>query len=158
MSTELNILKVAILNEQEGYQFYKSVSERVTNEDAKKAFMQFAQEEKAHEAKLRNMYEQLRGTVRTTVYDPDGGHVQQARVFRRNDSIINDDYELAAYRIGILMEEASIRFYTESAERTASPDVKKILLELATWETVHRDTLTAVYEELREAWWKKESL
>ena len=158
MSTELNILKVAILNEQEGYQFYMAASERVTSEDAKKAFLQFAQEEKAHESKLRNMYEQLRTTSRTAVYDTDGGHLPLPRIFRRDGSIINDDYELAAYRVGILMEEASIRFYTESAERTASPEVKKLLLELADWEAVHRDSFKAVYDELREAWWKKESL
>ena len=158
MSTELNILKVAILNEQEGYQFYMAASERIVNEDAKKAFIQFAQEEKDHETKLRNMYEQLRTTNRTKMYDPDAGHLPLPRIFRRDGSIINDDYELAAYRIGILMEEAAIRFYTESAERTASPEVKKLLLELADWETVHRDSFKAVYDELSEAWWKKESL
>lgn len=158
MSTELNILKVAILNEQEGYMFYKAAAERTTDETAKNAFMQFAQEEKAHETKLRKMYEQLRGTIRQAVYDPDGGYVQQPRIFRKNDTILTDDYELAVYRIGILMEEAAIRYYRESADRTSSPDVKKLLLELATWEESHRDALNVVYEKLRDEWWKKEQL
>jgi len=158
MSTELNILKVAILTEQEGYQFYKAASERVTNAEAKQAFLQFADEEKAHEEMLRNMYEQLRRGSRTAVYDPDAGGIPQPRIFGRKDTLISDDYELAAYRMAILFEEAAIRFYTENAERTDSQEVKKLLLDLAAWETAHRDTFAATYEQLREAWWKKESL
>lgn len=158
MTTELNILKVAILNEQEGYQFYKGAAERSTNEETKNAFLGFAQEEKMHENMLRQMYEQLRTASRASVYDPDGGNVSQPRIFGRVGTVINDDYELAAYRIAILLEEAAIRFYTESAEQTDSAEVKKLLLELAQWETSHRDAFAGVYEQLREAWWKREAL
>jgi len=158
MSTELDILRVAILNEQEGYQFYKAAADRAVNEDAKNAFLQFAQEEKAHEDMLRKMYAQLKTASKGSVYDPDGGSISHPQLFKRTDSILNDEYELAAYRIAILLEEAAIRFYTEGAGRTTSADVKKLFLDLAVWETSHRDTFTAVYDRLSQAWGEKESL
>lgn len=158
MSTEQSIIKAAILNEQEGYQFYIAASERATNPEAKQAFKQFAEEEKMHEAMLRQMFTELRTTGRFAVYDTDGGNVLQPRIFRRGTTLIDDDYELAAYRVAILLEEAAMRFYSDSAERTASPAVKKMLLDLAQWETEHRDALQTVYEQLRQAWWKKEAL
>lgn len=159
MSTELNILKVAILNEQEGFRFYREASEKVKSEDAKKAFLQLAQDEKDHEDVLRKMYEQMRHSQRISVYDPDGGYIVEPRIFRKNkETVATDDYEMAVYKIGILMEEASERYYRESAEKTGSTELKKMLLYLADWEVSHRDALKEEYERLREEWWKKEGL
>jgi len=159
VSTELNILKVAILNEQEGYRFYREASEKVKNEDAKATFLQLAQDEKDHEAVLRKMFEEMRKTQRVSVYDPEGGYIIEPRIFRKSkETVATDDYELAVYKIGILMEEASERYYRESAEKTGSAEVKKMLLHLADWEVSHRDALRDEYERLREEWWKKEGL
>jgi rubrerythrin len=159
MSTELNILKVAILNEQEGYRFYREAAERVSDEEAKKAFLQLAQDERDHEEVLRKMFADMRQGQRVSVYDPEGGYIVEPRIFKRSSQpIINDDYELAVYKIGILMEEASERYYRESAEKTGSDEIKKMLLHLADWEASHRDALSDIYERLREVWWQKEGL
>ena len=159
MSTELNILKVAILNEQQGYRFYVDAAAKVTDEGVKKAFMQLADDEKDHERILRGMFESMRKEQRISVYEDEGGYIIEPRIFKRtNQTLIADDYEMAAYKMAILFEEASERYYRESAAKTESQDIKRILLHLAEWEASHGDSLREIYETLREEWWKKEGL
>ena len=71
MSTELNILKVAILNEQQGYRFYVDSAAKVNDDGVKTAFMQLAQDEKDHERILRGMFESLRKEHRSLRFCPD---------------------------------------------------------------------------------------
>lgn len=159
MSTELNILKVAILNEQQGYRFYVDAAAKVTDEGVKTAFMQLADDEKDHERILRGMFESMRKEQRISVYEDEGGYIIEPRIFKRtNQTLIADDYEMAAYKMAILFEEASERYYRESAAKTESQDIKRILLHLAEWEASHGDSLREIYETLREEWWKKEGL
>ncbi len=159
MSTELSMLKVAILNEQQGYRFYVDAVAKVTDEGAKAAFAQLANDEKDHERILRGMFESMRKEQRVSVYEDEGGYIVEPRVFRRaNQTLLADDYEMAAYKMAILFEEASERYYRESAAKTESQDIKKMLLQLADWEASHGASLKDIYEALREEWWKKEGL
>ena len=111
MSTELNIIKVAILNEQQGYRFYVDAAARVSDEGVKTAFTQLANDEKDHERILREMYESMRKAERVRVYEDEGAYLIEPRIFKRsNETLIADDYEMAAYKMAILFEEASERY------------------------------------------------
>lgn len=159
MSTELNVIKVAILNEQQGYRYYMDAAAKLKDEGVKEAFVRLAQDEKDHETILRKMYEAMRKEQRYSVYEDEGGYIVEPRVFKRtSETLLADDYEMAAYKMAILFEEASERYYRESAARTGSEDVRKLMLYLADWEAAHGDALREVYESLREEWWKKEGL
>lgn len=159
MSTELNILKVAILNEQQGYRFYVDAAAKVNDDGVKTAFMQLAQDEKDHEKVLRNMFESIRKEQRISVYEDEGGYIVEPRIFKRSsETLIADDYEMAAYMMAILFEDASEKYYRDSAAKTQSEDLKKMLLHLADWEASHGDSLREVYATLREEWWRKEGL
>lgn len=159
MSTELNIIKVAILNEQQGYRFYVDAASKVSDEGVKDAFLQLANDEKDHERILREMYESMRKAERVRVYEDEGAYIIEPRIFKRsNQTLVADDYEMAAYKMAILFEEASERYYRENAARIDSEDVKKVLLHLADWEASHGDALKEIYEVLSEEWWKKQGL
>lgn len=63
---ELKIIRQALLNEQEGYDFYTLAGNQAESQEAKEAFSQLAAEEQKHIEWLREMYKQLAAN------NPDG--------------------------------------------------------------------------------------
>ncbi len=155
MLTELNILKVAILNEEEGYQFYSLAATRAAGETAE-AFRLLANEEKQHSTWLEKMYRELREKGKASpesreLFVPSPGIFREKKVKPESGSL-----EISVYKIGILMEMASLKFYREAAEKTKLPELKKLFLYLAEWESSHLDELQKIYDMLRDEWWAQQ--
>ena len=54
-----DVLDFAIESEQKAVDFYHQLADRVKNEDMKNIFLEFAQEEVAHKAKLKKIKEEI---------------------------------------------------------------------------------------------------
>ena len=57
---ELKIIKQAIINEIEGYEFYRMASEKETNKEAKEALLELANEELKHVEYLKELFDKIK--------------------------------------------------------------------------------------------------
>ncbi|MEQ8175197.1 MAG: ferritin family protein [Syntrophomonadaceae bacterium] len=154
LNKELEMLKTAILNEQEGYQFYLMAAEKADNPDVKAVFSGLAAEEAEHERWLRNMYNELlnqetaRGDVEEQPFSP---HIFTPDKLRNNGGLV-----VWALHIGIMMEKASMDFYRLAALETSIESLQVLLTKLANWEQGHLDFLEKAYDWARDDWWDKQ--
>jgi rubrerythrin len=156
LQTELDILKVAILNEEEGYQFYSLAASRAEEPEVAGAFRMLAEEEKQHASSLQKMYREISEGSEMTE-DPELSGAPSPGIFRTERAKPESgSLEISVYKIGILMEMASLTFYREAAEKTKLPELKKLFLHLAKWEDSHLESLQKTYDMLRDEWWEKQ--
>lgn len=156
MMTELEALKTAIINEAEGYQFYNIAAMRATDSEVKDAFLHLAKEEQQHESWLRKMYKELSDKQDASL-EIDITDIPSPRIFRQEQvGPESGSLEISVYKIGILMEMASLKFYREAADQATTPALKKLFLHLADWEVSHLDSLEKIYDVLKEDWWDKQ--
>lgn len=154
---ELNLLRTAILNEVEGYQFYSMAALRATDTGVKEAFNHLAHEEQQHESWLRSMYKQLAEDQNVSSAELGTLAAPSPRIFRQEQvGPESGSLEISVYKIGILMELASMKFYNEAAEKATTPAVKELLRHLAEWEGAHLDSLQKIYDVLKEEWWDRQ--
>ncbi|UNC92974.1 ferritin-like domain-containing protein [Candidatus Contubernalis alkaliaceticus] len=157
MVNELEIIKTAVINEVEGYSFYRLAAEKTDDLEVKESFNLLAEEEKKHETWLRALYRDIsEGTNGQNDADkPVKG--QSPGIFRReNMNSESGSLEVSVLRIGILMEKASIDFYREAAEKTGNPRAKELYENLVEWEREHMESLEKMYEMAREEWWDRQ--
>lgn len=154
LGKELTMLKTAILNEREGYQFYLMAAEKAENADVKAVFAGLATEEAEHEKWLRNIYDDLlnQDVPRPVVEEqPISLHIFNP------DSMGNDGgLVVSALHIGIMMEKASMDFYRRAAMETDIEALQSLLNKLANWEQGHLDFLEKAYDWARDEWWDKQ--
>jgi rubrerythrin len=155
LRNELEILKTAILNEAEGYQFYTMAALRAKEPQVKEAFLHLAGEEQKHESWLRKMYREI--SSGQPGIEPELSAVPSPRIFRReNVGLESGSLEISVYKIGILMEMASLQFYRDAAGKTGNEAIKKLFLHLAEWENSHLEELQKIYDALKEEWWDRQ--
>lgn len=157
MARELDHLKTAILNEVEGYNFYKAAAGRAQDPDMREAFLRLAEDELKHESWLRQLYEDIRKKQQVSIYNTDD-YFRMPGIFSRKNVPEADTEEFPVYRIGILLEEASARFYREAAAEADVPEVKQLLGRLATWEDTHQHALETKYEEYKQRWFRQQGM
>jgi rubrerythrin len=154
-NNELQILKKAILNEMEGQQFYIIAAQLVEDLDTKQALLHLAQEEERHRTWLEELYQNISSgeNINLTALEKDAtpGIFEPEKVKPEAGSI-----EVSVFRIGILMEKASMEYYRQAAQEAQNPEVKELCQRLATWETGHLKMLEETYDYLREEWWDKQ--
>jgi len=152
---ELQILKTAILNEMEGQQFYTLAAEKISDTETKDAFAFLAKEEGQHKTWLLNIYQSLskhqqpqpaphEEPASPAIFEP-------GKVTPESGSL-----EVSVFRIGILMEKASVDFYRQAAAQAKTQEVRDLCNHLAGWETHHQEMLEKIYDHLREEWWQKQ--
>ncbi|PKK39474.1 hypothetical protein ABB02_01323 [Clostridiaceae bacterium JG1575] len=146
----LEVIKEAILNEVEGYQFYRLYAEKVQSEDVKKAFLAIAQEELDHIEFLKKLKDNTREeSLKMAEMD-----VPAPGIFKFS-ALTPDELSLAlaAFSIAMKMEDDSQRFYDEAAQKAQTPEEKALYEKLRDWERMHRDSFEVKYNELKEDWW-----
>lgn len=146
----LKVLKQAILNEIEGYEFYKMYAGRVSSDEVREIFMSIANEELSHIDYLKS----LMNKDETKEMDLSKIEIPSPGVFKFNNMTPDDlTLALSAFNIGVMMEEDSQKFYREEANKFEEEDIKALFLKLADWETQHRDQFKEQYELFKEEWW-----
>lgn len=154
LKQELDIISQAILNEIEGYEFYKMAANQVGQGDSQAAFMELANEELKHVKYLEELMGKIKDSEEDEIYlahesnPPSPDIYNWERVDKENTSLA-----MAVFGIGIDMEKASIDFYQEAKDKTEIEAAKKLYDLLIKWERVHLDQFTEQYEMYRNEWW-----
>jgi rubrerythrin len=139
------ILEKAIEKEIESQQLYWDLSQKMTNEAAKNAFVQLSREEQGHENLLRKY---LGGELGEGVLKKEqvldyriAEHLEQPKVTPSMG--LKDVFLLAANR-----EKASHAFYLSLAGAHPSGRVRSMLEQLASQELEHKRRVEFIYTEV----------
>lgn len=157
---ELEILKEAILIEAQGIQFYQLAAANVEDQEAKESFLFLAGEEVRHRQWLEQMFRNLSAQQPVPValedimkpgQEPPAGIFDPAKIQPEFGSLA-----VSVFRIGMLIEKASIDFYQTAAEKSELEEARALYRRLVDWEGHHLERLTRIYDELKEMWWAKQ--
>ena len=151
---DIEVFKQAILNEVEGYEFYKMAAYSSTDEEVKKTFLQLANEELKHIDWLKAAFKKLSGnpTDQSTLAMIENPPSPQ--IFKwENLQSQNASLAVSVFGIGIEMERASVKFYEKAMEETPFEAAKQLFEVLAKWEKVHLEQFSGAYDALIKDWW-----
>jgi rubrerythrin len=136
------ILDFAIGEEQAAVDFYLQLSAQSKNQQTKKIFHEYAEEEMRHKSNLMNIREQ--------------------GIFHLSDEKVRD-LKIAEYLVDVKptpdmsyqdalilamkKEKAAYRMYSKLAEKTENPEVKQLFLNLALEESKHKLAFEIEYDD-----------
>ena len=80
-----------------------------------------------------------------------GSHTIIDDAFKR--SLKTGTFEMAAIGIGCDLEKRAIAFYSEHAEKTDDPELKKLFTWLTNWEKAHLSQLLDLEKFYKDAFW-----
>jgi rubrerythrin len=151
---ELAIIKQAILNEIEGYEFYKMASEKETSKEGKEAFIELANEELKHVEYLQELFSKIKDGDEEDFQLAFLSNPPSPRIFDwKKIEVGNNSLAVSVFGIGIQIEKASIDFYQEAMVKTQNIMAKKLFEILVSWEKVHLNQFTDAYNFHKEEWW-----
>lgn len=151
---ELQIISQAILNEVEGYEFYKMASNQAGNNESKEAFLTLANEEQEHVKYLKDLFNSIKDSEKDDfklaleVSPPSPDIYNWEKVDDKYTSMA-----LSVFSIGIQMEKDSIVFYKDAKAKTKYPQAEKLYDLLIEWEQVHLEQFMDQYKIYKKDWW-----
>ena len=130
---ELFTIKQAILNEVEGYEFYKMAERQAENEDAKESFSILASEEMKHAQYLKELFDKMKNEVEdfelAYLSDPPSPHIYDWA----NYKFKKPSMAMSIYGTAVNREKASIDFYETAKENTKNEEAGKLFDMLIRW-------------------------
>lgn len=156
---ELAIISQAVLNEVEGYEFYKMASNQANSEGTKEAFIELANEELKHANYLRKLWNNLSdgGDINIESIIDAGIEVPSPEIYKWDK--VDESFKsvaMSVFGIGIQMEQNSIKFYEDAKAKVKSQSSKELFDLLISWERVHLIQFTEQYNLLKEEWWAEQ--
>lgn len=157
LNEELNIISQAIMNEIEGYEFYRMAANQGGTHDSKQAFMELANEELKHAEYLEKLFQKVKKNEEDAIKlafetDPPSPDIYNwKKVDKEYTSLA-----MSVFSIGIQMEKASIEFYEEAKARTKIEKARELYDLLIRWEKVHLEQFTEQYNIYKEDWWAEQ--
>lgn len=154
LKKELEVISQAILNEVEGYEFYKMAANQDETFASKEAFMELANEELKHIEFLKELFNNIKDGKEDELGLAHGVKPPSPDIY--NWEKVDDKYTsmaMSVFGIGIQMEKDSIEFYKNAKDKTNIDKAKEIYDLLIEWEKVHLEQFTEQYEMYRENWW-----
>lgn len=151
---ELEIIKQAIINEVEGYEFYRMASEQAGTNESHDALMELANEELKHVEFLQDLFNKLKTSSeddRILAFDanpPSPDIYNWKKVGKQHTSMA-----MSIFGIGIQLEKASIEFYEKAKAETQIKEAENLYNLLIRWEHLHLDQFTTQYNSYKEDWW-----
>lgn len=134
-----SILSFAIENEVEAYDFYKSVSEKLSDANLKSIFADLAVEEQKH----RTFLENLLSGGKPLHFGPAVDYKVSETIQTPKLSIFMKPAESIA--LAIKKEEEAMALYTNLAKSATQPDKKETFEALANMEQHHKVKLEELY-------------
>jgi len=136
------ILDFAIQNEQNAVDLYTSLAEKTKSSAVRAEFLQFANEERGHRAKLENVKSGRK------LLDIDQ-RVQDLKIADYTvDVALGDDPDYPTVLLfAMAQEKAAFRLYSALAALATEPDLKTMLLALAQEEAKHKLRFEIEYDE-----------
>ncbi|MFO7729229.1 MAG: ferritin family protein [Spirochaetia bacterium] len=152
----LDILKKAIILEQQGQSFYKQVATHTSSEAVKNIFTIMAEEEKKHEQLLTQQASQYQNSgsfdFKGNLGDPEE-FSREVLSKQITGQISASSYEAASISAAIAMEEKAVELYSQQAEKEQDESAKAMFEELSRWEKTHSAFLSEIYQDLLESSW-----
>lgn len=157
LNEELNVIKQAIMNEVEGYEFYKMAANQAGEGGSKDAFLELANEEKKHIEYLEALFAKLKDGAADDKALAEIEEPPSPGIYKW-DKLDKDLTSLAmsVFSIGIQMEKDSVDFYKKAKKETEIEEARKLYDILIKWEKVHLDQFTEQYEMYRGDWWSEQ--
>jgi rubrerythrin len=151
------VIKQAIINEIEGYEFYNMASNKSKSKEVEAAFLELANEEMQHVIWLKDLFSKIKDD---NVVDFQLALIPEPAspaIFKwENIDRVDAGIAVSAFGIGIQMEKASVEYYEKAAKETQIKEAKELYNILIKWEKVHLDKFSSQYEELKEQWWSQQ--
>ncbi|MFW5711985.1 MAG: ferritin-like domain-containing protein [Spirochaetota bacterium] len=152
----IDILKKAIMLEQQGRNFYKKVADQTGSEAIRNIFTIMAEEEKKHEQILTEQASQYQNSgsfdFKGDIGDPEE-FSREVLSKQITEQISAASYEAASISAAIAMEQKTVDLYSSQAEQSRDAAAKKMYSELAKWEKTHVGFLNEIYNDLLESSW-----
>lgn len=154
---ELEVIKQAILNEIEGYEFYKMAANSASG-DSKTALLELANEELKHVEYLKELFEKIKDNKDDDIQLAMETDIPSPDIYNW-DKVERDQISLAmsVFNIGIQMERDSVAFYEQAKKDTENDQARELYDILAKWEKVHLDQFIGQYNIQKENWWNDQS-
>lgn len=155
MKTTVDIIKQGILNEIEGYEFYRMAGDKIENGENRDIFYEISKEEKKHAQWLQNVYKQL---TKSEILDmaflenPPSPEIY-------NWSKLNIDMTntaVSVFGIAVQMEKDSVDFYENAMQDVEDEKLKKLYQTLINWEKMHLEQFLNQYNIYKEMWWSSQ--
>lgn len=160
METTLKILEYAMTMEKQGQQFYLKYKDEVEGERFQGTFASLAEVEEEHYNILKKQYEKMKqeGIIEALDVELSEGEEIFERVLQEEKAMKNPEADqslnnMSILRMAYLIEKDFADFYKQAIEQTDSPEAKKLLSSLASWEEKHRQMFYDDYQELMQANW-----
>src|SRR6056297_255532 len=155
---ELEVIKEAILNENEGYQVYSMAAEKINDKEISKSFEKLANEELKHIDWLKDLYESFEGKRDIEFSIDEISAPDKERLFKMEKiDKENLSFALSVFGIGVKMEKEAIEYYKNAASNTESEEAKSLYKKIINWEYQHLNFFQKQYDMLREDWWAEQS-
>lgn len=154
LKEELEVIKQAIINEIEGYEFYKMAANQMEHLDSKEAFSTLSEEELKHTEYLKKLFESVKDEATDDfdlafVADPPSPDIYKWKKVDKHGIGV----AMSVFGVGMQMEKDAITFYEKARDNTAIKNAEKLYEILIQWEKVHLDQFTKQYEIYKEEWW-----
>ncbi|MDI6885167.1 MAG: ferritin family protein [archaeon] len=156
MEERLKALEIAMKLEEEGKAFYIDASEKTTSSFARDMFRSLAQDEGEHLAKVEEIYNKLNEEKKwPKIVTSIGDVVKIKAIFPKDAKDLKMSEEeisgsIKVLDIGIEMEEKSIKFYNDLAEKASDPFETRFFIALAHEERGHYLSLWDYREYLED--------
>lgn len=140
------IIDFAIQREQEAVEFYRSLQHNVHFTERKKLLHNFELMEQGHINALNGIRGQIEKTSIERIVVPEvvNLHISDYIVEQEKDGEMEyQDILITAMK----REESSFNLYTDLAERSIDPGIKKLLLKLAAEEAQHKLYFERIYDD-----------
>ena len=157
MQEDINILKQAIINEIQSFEFYRMAGVSSKSEETKKAFEQLSNDEFIHVEWLQKLLNLLLKNSEEAFNVAFADNPPSPGIFPREQLQQNSSLTLAVFEIAIQMEKASIEFYQDALAKTQIPSAKQLYTLLTAWEDNHLKQFEAHYDSLKEDWWNEQN-
>ncbi len=136
------VLDFAMKSEQDAVDFYTSLASKMQNEEMREVFLQFAQEEVGHKARLQRIKDEK-------LFDMEMDKVNDLRI---SDYVVSAkataDMEYSdALVLAMKREKAAFKLYTKLAERTKNKELKTVFQALAIEESKHKLRFELEYDD-----------
>jgi rubrerythrin len=142
----MDIYEFAIGFEQENQKFYNEFAEKSSNTSLKNVFLSLAEEEKKHEKIIRQMRDNKElDSVESDILPKAKKAFDEISKDLPENKILPED-QVDVYKKAIAIEEKSVKFYTEQAEKAEDPKIKAAFERLAEEEKKHEKIMENITE------------
>ena len=150
MKNYKEILKMAVGNEVEAYEFYRDAAAKMKDPAMKKTFMELADEESGHKVLLEGY---LSNEMKDMKFSDEKDY-KVAETVEAPQTLSTDMAFKDAIALAMKKEQEAMEMYQQFADASEEAKQKETFLELAKMEKGHKVRLEGIYTDIAfiEVW------